>query len=460
MKNNSYSRCLATLGFVASAAFVGACSSSGGGGASNISLGSLPSASGLVAANIGSSQSDSSLTRALVSGTPPTIGDLEFTDFYGDLLTRMQGGTNNDKACEDERNEFFGQYSDGVGGDTACWMSQSVGGAVSNLMGNAGSLCYMKNIPNAESGVTISPSGTEPDAIFAKESNDKVVRVNVVDPENGSEAVFIKVYGSSNEDVGSDRYKVSLWFCGDDGVSGAETFMVDTANLTFTSSGVNDDEHGQNSFEISASIEVANDGTVTYDPTKTRTASVQFIGAGSEAGRNSKSLIEIDGDNILTAKEYNSDAIWGSSKNYVKAEIAGSGVSTLQFLQGAIRSANTPADDEIDPHSFAGAVEWQDTLYRSVASSDLKDAIPVSYQSEDFYSTGASVDPDFSEFSCDTTASVTIEMDFASEGVAAIQEICEAERFEWSNICYSGDVNTLRTIIDASWNAPDNTCGS
>jgi hypothetical protein len=418
-----------------------------------------------VASNIGSSQSDTGL-RAAVSGEPPVVSQLEFTHFYGDLLDRMSGGDDSGKACENELQEFFGQFADGIGGDTACWMSQAVGGAVSNLMSNSSSLCYLKNIPLAESGVTISPAGLSPDSIFAKEAADKVVKVSIQEPVGEGETdetiemnVFIKVSGSDNADVGADRYKVTLWFCeGGNEISGYETFLVDTAAKTFESSGVNDDDWGKNSFATSAFINIASDGTVTYDTSKARSATVQYEGGD---GNKNKSMIEISGDNILTARDMNESDSWGSNKNFSKAEIAGEGVSTLKFLQGAIRGRSMPPEGESwDPHNYFGAVEWQNTVYRSVGSSSLLTAIPSNYVDAEFFSTGASVESDFSGLSCDEPATVEISMDFGDPGVTAIQAVCESDRFQWSNICYSSEVNDIRDIVNASWESADLTCGS
>jgi hypothetical protein len=444
-----FNHCLSVVAVAAlSTSIVGCGSSSSSNG---VDLGSLPSASQLVATN----GSSSSFSRAAVSGTPDIVTDLAIADFYGDLGDRVTAG-NPTLACALEVQEFFGSSDGGIGGDTACWMSQTVAGAVSNLMSNSGSVCYMKNIPNATSGVTITPAGTDPDTVFAQTSEDKVVKVLVSDPE-GDQTVFIKVHGSSNPEVGATKYKAELWFCNpDDSISGHETFIVDTNANTFTATGVNDDGEGANTFNMSAKILIGTDGSVTFDATQERSATVQWVGT---SGDKFKSEIVISGDNIVTAKD-KSEGTWGSNDNIVKAEISGSGISSLRFLQGAIRGYST--HQEGDPHTFSGAVEWQTSLYRAVASSDLLTALDADYRTEDsFYDSAASITPDFSGLSCDTTASIEITMDFESEGVAAIQEICEGDRFEWTDICNGNDVNDIRNIIYNSFDpdADDNTCG-
>ncbi|MGA0164108.1 MAG: hypothetical protein ACO3LE_07685, partial [Bdellovibrionota bacterium] len=225
-------------------------------GVDNISLSSLPSASGLVAA---SSSSNSMIVNPAVVGTPPIVSELAVGDFYGDLFTRISAGNPN-VACIAERDEFFGMTGGGVGGDTACWMSQSVGQSVGQIMQNAGSLCYMKNMPSAE-GVTITPELAEPTSIFTQQDEDRLVRVNVSNMpfnEDGGEGVregdsftvFIKVLGAAT--AGASKYTAQLWFCNSDQVTGLESFTVDAANKTFTSTSVNQEEGGAFSSEVSA----------------------------------------------------------------------------------------------------------------------------------------------------------------------------------------------------------------
>jgi hypothetical protein len=429
----------------------------GGSGASLVNLSSLPSASGLVA----SSSSSTGMGFGAVIGTPPVVGDLELTDFYGTLFTRMNAGDAN-LACNLEAQEMFGGRDGGVGGDTACWMSQTVAQAVSNLTQNGGSICYMKNMPAAESGVTITPDLSDRSSLFSRQREDRIVRVNVSQPE-GDMSVFIKVYGSSNADVGTSKYKVDLWFC--DGetptVTGLESFTVDTAAKTFAATGLNSDDNGDFSFEMNSAIVVGDDGSVSFDATQDRSAVVSFVGTGF----SHKSTISITGDDIITAKE-RGVGDWGSHDNFTQAEIAGGGISTLRFLQGAIRGYSTPNTDiciGCDPHEFSGATEWQTNVYRYVASSSLLTGIPSDFRTSDsFFSSSPSVDTSsLASLSCTVTPSFTVTMDFEDPAVAAIQTECESERFEWTDQCNSTTVNTARNKVFNAFNSGfDGTCGA
>lgn len=430
------------------------CASSSGVGVDQISLSSLPSASGLVAA---SSSSSSVILNPAVVGTPPVVADLEVDDFYGDLFTRISAGDPN-LACLAERDEFFGMTSDGVGGDTACWMSQSVGQAVGQIMQNAGSLCYMKNMPSA-AGVTITPELAEPTSIFTQQDEDRLVKVNVSGMEEGSMTVFIKVLGSAT--AGANKYTANLWFCNGETVRGLETFTVDAASKTFTSTSVNQEENGAFSSEVSAGIEIASNGDISFDLDEARTANVAFAGEFEGSPQTFKASIEIAANNIVTAKEKNSGS-WGGNENFTKAEISGSGISSLKFLQGATRGFSQYGEGENDNHSYEGAVEWVTDVYRKAATTTLLDAISADYRDEDFYSEVASVDTaDLSGLDCVTEPDYTVEMDFSLPAVAAIQTECDSEHFQWTDLCNSGSVSTNRDKAFSSFpdESADGTCG-
>jgi hypothetical protein len=431
----------------------------GGSGASLVNLSSLPSASGLVA----SSSSSTGMGFGAVIGTPPIVGDLELSDFYGTLFTRMSAGDAN-LACNLEAQEMFGGRSGGVGGDTACWMSQTVAQAVSNLTQNGGSICYMKNMPAAESGVTITPDLSDRLSLFNRQSDDRIVRVNVSQPEGegggGDMTVFIKVYGSSNADVGTSKYKVDLWFCAGETptATGIESFTVDTAAKTFSATGLNSEGGGSFSFEMNSAIVVGDDGAVSFDASQSRSAEVSFVGTGF----SHKSSISITGDDIITSKERGTGD-WGSHDNFTQAEIAGGGISTLRFLQGAIRGYSTPNCMGCSPHTFSGATEWQTDVYRYVASSSLLTGIPSDFRTSDsFFDSEPSVDTSsLASLSCTVTPDFTVTMDFADPAVAAIQTECESERFEWTDKCNSAEVQTARNKVFTAYGSGfDATCGS
>lgn len=427
-------------------------------GVDNISLSSLPSASGLVAA---SSSSNSMIVNPAVVGTPPIVSELDADDFYGDLFTRIAGGDNG-RACEAERDEFFGMTADGVGGDTACWMSQSVGKAVGQIMQNAASLCYMKNMPSAE-GVTITPELAVPTSIFTQQDEDRLVRVNVSNQpsnEDGGEGVregdftvFIKVLGAAN--AGASKYTAQLWFCHSDQVTGLESFTVDAANKTFTSTSVNQEEGGAFSSEVSAGVEIDADGNISFDLDKARTGNVAFDGGA----QTFKAFIEVAANNIVTAKNKNSGN-FGSDEQFTKAEISGSGISDLRFLQGATRGFSQYGEGEDDNHSYQGAVEWVTDVYRRAAATMILESIDSDYRSDDFYTEEVSVDTSaLSGLDCSSTPDYTVTMDFEAPGVKPLAEQCESEHFQFNDLCNSGAVSTNRDNVFSSWPTPDPTCG-
>jgi len=403
------------------------------------------------------------IVNPAVVGTPPIVSELAVGDFYGDLFTRISAGNPN-VACIAERDEFFGMTGGGVGGDTACWMSQSVGQSVGQIMQNAASLCYMKNLPSAE-GVTITPELAEPTSIFTQQDEDRLVRVNVSNQpsnEDGGEGVregdftvFIKVLGAAT--AGASRYTAQLWFCNSDQVTGLESFTVDAANKTFTSTSVNQEEGGAFSSEVSAGVEIDADGNISFDLDEARTANVAFDGGSFTF----KALVEVAANNIITAKQKDSGT-WGSNENFTKAEISGSGISDLKFLRGATFGYSQYGEGENDNHSYQGAVEWVTDVYRVSAATEILDSMDADYRSDGFYTQEVSVDTSaLSGLDCSSTPDYTVTMDFALPGVAAIAEECESEHFQWTDLCNSGAVSTNRDKAFSSFpdeNA-DGTCG-
>ena len=431
-------QCKTFLGLVLTLALT-ACG--GGAGSELVNLSSLPSASGLIATN----DSSTGLSFAAVAGVPPIVDDLTVEHFYGNLVNTIN--TAGSATCV-QRDHLFGQTSGQASGDTACWMSQGVANAVSNLTQNGNSLCYMKNMPSSPSGVTITPPLADPSTIFNQTSADRLVKVEVTDPgEEGSMNVFIKVYGSSNQDVGETKYKVDLWFCQGDSATGKESFLIDKEALTFTATGLNSHgEEGKGTFELNSSIVIASNGNVSFDLTKDRSAVVQWI-HGESFGF--KSSIAISGDNIVVAKEKGSGS-WGANANYTRAEIAGSGISSLRFLQGATRGFFEPNCEGCSDHSFSGATEWQNTVYNNPGTSEFLDDIPSDYQTEEFYSAAASVDESpLASLSCSAEATYTITMNFEDEGLMKAVAPCENERFIWTDKCNSSEVLAARNLAFA-----------
>lgn len=463
---------------VAGSFLLTACGGSGGGVGSLNSLSDLPSASEMVAT---SESSSSVLFRPVVSGTPPLLSELVATSslavssFWGDSLITALADPG--QVNEGTIRRYFGESAGLEGGEGACRMTENVARSFETLLQAGGSLCYMKNIPGAILAADVSPSfDGNVTEIFDQSTSDRVVQVNVVndgESEDSSEKVFIKVYGSSNESVGSSNYKVDLWFCNDDTdvLRGYEQINVNKTTGLISQTSRHNDDNGGNLVVIEGFLKKSG-SSFTYDSTKERTATVNHSYNDSFGSGVFKGLVKMTANNQIITKQYSKntfdpgdgpDRTW-RDQLFAIGNFTGSGVKNVRFTEGGFSGESVELDGggnpTFTPHTYKGGTEFQSgdvSMYFATPDSDLAQTAEDSadFSGDTFYT--QDLEPatfDTSVYDCNVTPDYTISMDFAVEAIDAVRETCDGDRLSDSgngSFCEPEAVRTARENIYSSF---------
>lgn len=423
------------------------CSSDSGSSLSDVSLSSLPSSSSMLAGNgtYGISNSRGGINLQSVSGTPPNLKDLTSTNALSYFWNGVVATINTAGSCSaSNRNKFWGQDTStpGGGGHGACMMAQGVGEALSRMMEGASTMCYMKGITTATSGITVT--GATQSDLFKQGSANKTYKISVTgmqtDNRNSprvSMDVFFTVHGSNG--VGGDVYKYDMFMCQSGSITSKETLEVNKSTGTMTATMYNNENSSRGYMQTVAYL-TKSGSTITFDKSKSRTAVSKFTGSwGDYLGQ-----VEITSGDLIKAQRYSSSSSWGKNKTYSVSAFAGSGVDDFRFLQGCFKGINTNNAGN-QSHSYSGITEYRDTFYAAVASSDLSSQC----DSFNFATDGVFADTtiptiDTTGLNCNMTTDVQVTMDFTDTAVNAIKQTCDGDKRKVSNysMCDSSSVRT------------------
>lgn len=371
-----------------------------------------------------------------VSGTPPTILSLTSSNadtyFWNGLVAAINTAGS---ATVSQRNQFWGQDTStpGPGGHGACMMAQSVGESLQRMREAASTMCYMKGMVSASSGVTVT--GAAQSDAFNQGADDKLVRVDVTNAPmdrssgrpTGSFNVFFKVFGTNS--VTSEVYKYDMWMCNSGTAGEIETLTVNktTGEMTSTRTSSRSGRSGgrptyTSSDALTAYLTVDGSGNISFDRSRSRTATSTHSGGWG----NFKGQIEVTGSDLIYARRYFSGT-WGVDKNYSLSAFGGTSFSDFKFLQAAYKGKSDPSGPTT-AHEYDGVTEYRDTFYASVASSDLSAEVDEFNMDTDTFLSSFSA-PTFSigSYTCSDTPDVTVSMDFADTAVAAVGTECNNE---------------------------------
>lgn len=461
---------------VASSFILTACGGSGGGVGSLNSLSDLPSASEMVAT---SESSSSVLFRPVTSGTPPLLSELVATSslavssFWGESLIADLANPANVNSSTVRR--YFGEAANQEGGEGACRMTENVARSFETLLQAGGSLCYMKNMPGAIETSDVSPTfDGNVTEVFDQSASDRVVQVTTLNDseEAGSEKIFIKVYGSNNENVGSSNYKVDLWFCNPDTdvLRGYEQITVNKSTGLITQTSRHNDDNGGNLVTIEGYLKKSG-SSFTYDSTKARTALVNHSYNDSFGSGVFKGLVQMTSGNQIITKQYSKNTFdpgdgsrtW-KDQLYAIGNFTGSGVKNVRFTEGGFSGESVELDGVGDPvftpHTYKGGTEFQSgsvNMYFATPDSDLAQTAEDSadFSGDSFYTQDLSPTTfDTSAYDCTVTPEYTIQMDFAREAIIAVRELCDGDRLSDSgngSFCEPEAVRTARENIYSSF---------
>lgn len=440
------------LGLMSALSLVAACGGAGGGSISSLSQ--LPDASSMVA----TSTSSTALSLASVSGTAPLITDLKSSAdqyFWNGLVATINGYSSYQDLTYSVANQFWGGVAGGPSGQGGCFMAQNTAQVFGRLMDSASSACYMKGMPKAESGVTITPEpsgGNE--NLFAQEAADKIVRVDISGAEHDSgggggggddqpERVLIKVYGSDS--VGADVYKVQLMMCKSGSPKGYETFEVNKSTLAYSAASVHkDSDSAKFSSSMTATLKEGSGDTLEFDTSKDRTVLMK----GSFSSDKFGAKVLITGENLIYNLMNHEN---GSNKDKIVSvsQFSGSSINDVRFLAAGFKGYNEGSSGN---HTWEGALEWHDTYYAAISSSssDLYTKANDIGLSDSFFSEDKNPTTDFTGVDCGASADYVVTMDFTDDAVKAIAEKCEANnkvKGSDNNYCWNSNVQTAQQRI-------------
>ncbi|MEK6706255.1 MAG: hypothetical protein AABZ06_10745 [Bdellovibrionota bacterium] len=417
-----------------------------------VDLSDLPNASDMVKTNTSSSNARVDLSQFrigasigdifAVSGTPPILSQINDnnadTYFWNGLVATFN--QQNYNPTQSEKQQFWGGADGGPGGGGACYMSQSVAQSFGRMLEAGTSLCYMRNMPTATSGVTLDTAIAAAE-LFSQQADDKIVKVAASMPGEGTMHVFIKVFGSNT--VTSDVYKVRLWFCQNGVSDGSEEVSVNTASGVYSASSEHSGQWGTGKSTISAYLKQNTAGAFVFDSSKSRTADSHFQGDWGTFKGN----VTITSDDKIYAKMLNKNSYNNTewiNKNYTVASFSGSNLADLRFLAGGFKGASSGTG--YSENSYSGGTEFQNTHYVATNTSTLKtEAELLDFTTDSYYASITSPSIDVSSNDCSATPNINVTMDFADAAVAAISAKCEGEKLlENMNYCNSAAVQAAQ----------------
>lgn len=448
---------------------IASCGADGSSDNSLTSLTQVPDAGDMLTTNSGSGNiavnPDSGKMLKAVSGTPPLLSALGTgtnadTYFWNGLISTINTAG---QATDAQAEQFWGvsTAAGAPGGEISCRMAQSTGYTMENIIRSGTSLCYMKNMPNVISAASITDNsglGLTAANFFDQLAADKLIKVNVSGEENfGNQDIYIKVYGTNS--VGSDVYRVDLWFCGDGAVGNANQYQQisvtkSTGALTIADTGSMSWGGDTQTFatSVSGTISVSGD-TAVFDPTASRTASFTFD--SSQFG-TMKSALTVSSDNYITAKEYSNFGDGGGciNKIYSKAGFSGTSMSTLRFREAGLKAANTCTGQA--EYSFNGGSEFSDTYYAAANSSALATEVASFVFASDSFFASAPAAPtiDTSSYSCVQSPDVEVAMDMSDATIGAVATTCEGKMVSNMSFCDSSTIAQARGFVFAAQQQP------
>lgn len=414
-----------------------------------ITLTKLPNVSSLVKENV----SASFIRGRAASGTPPvlaTIGTVGSKNVFWNpgLIDAIKNNTATPEQCT----QFFNSTTDGQSaGYGGCQMSQSVLSNLGEAINSGNTLCYMKNVATQNAinnGALRVVLGSLPSggisSLFTSPSGSNGRIVGIANP-NGGYSDFIKVYSNSENSASEDRYRFDYWSC--EGNIPSEIQQIRIMNSgEYSINSYQQNSDGNGSFNITARVIFGEDGSISFDSTRDRTLVSNFI----RSNGGNKLLATISGDNKITSKYFNTfstDTQYGVSV----ANFSGTGFRDLRFVSGAFKDRFFSNSSLL--FSTLAGMEYRNTNYK--IASELADIATVSSVDllTDPYFTTPTATTAPTGFSCSTTPDIGVAINFESQAMLAIREICEGGRVENIGFCWQdADLNAAQSAYNTSCN--------
>lgn len=439
---------------VSLALFAAGCGGSSSSTANINGLGDLPSTASIAA----SGTSASSYSKAAVDGTPPTLPEISENQatlealFWGDgFFASFDDLT--PPLDETQRRSFYE-------GEGSCRVYQENARAFRDLAQNTNSLCYMRQIPKAKEGVTItSGSIADTSKVFDQATSTKILKGVVKNMEHegeddeggGPQDIFFRVYGTSS--VTSTVYKIDLWFCkeGETSPREYESIEVNKSTGAITHKSVHGGDHGNFRADIEAFIKKSSSGFV-FDTDKDRKATMHGTFTDTRDSQtfsgSFKSQISISGSDMENKSRgtFSDGSHTNTHKAYTKGSFSGTKISDVKFPEAGFKFRGNDGDES---HNFehTGAIEFrqsQSPKFQQVSSGTYYDAANAQDLTAGFYE-GSLESPDVtipSDMDCAASPELVFEMDFSAQALKDIQAECETGFDNSGRFC--DDVEAVR----------------
>jgi hypothetical protein len=411
------------------------------------SLSSLPSTAEIVRS---SKSASGKFSLKELSGTPPTLLEIAKSSSLKDIFwnSGVIEGLNSETPSELQCSQFFGSSQDGLSsGMSGCYLTQGIGFSFQNMLQSGTSLCYLKNSPSVENfeadGITVISGELPPagiTAVFRPGNSAKIVKIIPTGfpssenegEEEGEGEIFVKIPSTAQNSVSGSSYKVELWFC--DGQGKIEEYQITAVSLSgeLKTTAAGQFENGATKGIWSSLVKgslIRSGGRLVFDPSQSRVTETKF----SSNEQSFKSSINLTSGNLLYNKTVDVSGE-NTRKAYSVGRVSGSSIADLRILEGAYRDVNLNGDG--GNSEYQSALEYRDSYYSSVESSDLKDDISELNLSSDSYLSGE-IEVAFSEdkYDCQSEADLVLGMDLSKPTMQAVSEECEGERIDGMNFC-------------------------
>lgn len=413
-----------------------------------VNLSKLPSTSGLVK----SSTSTSSMGIQAVSGTPPTLSEIISTGpstiFWAPgVISSIASGS----PTQDQCNQFFNSSTDGAsGGFLACYMTQSAGYALSEVVRSGTTMCYMKNMPTQEvfnaGGFTVTggslPGGNVTNLFKTPTgSTARVVKIVMSGDPQGESSGVIKIFSENQIASSGDQYKYEMVFCEGNNSTPQEVEKTRvTSSGEFISSSSNSrSESGSGVYTSTVRAFLRSEGAnLVFDNTRLRTATQ--AGTGNTPGGTfaRKAEVTINENNEITSKEY--DIFAGQvRKSFSVSRFSGTGMASMRFFEGAVKQTFSFGD-------FNGATEYRDSSYAAAPGNSYVSSLSaVDLTNDSFYTGTPTSTSETSSVLCNSSADVEITVDMTSDAMRSVSSGCEGERLDGVNFCQSTELQQAQS---------------
>lgn len=432
----------------------------------SLALNSLPAASDVVLAKASRNsnaavQSDRIEVRS--SGAPKVseVAENTLKYFFDSKIEQLISGELQDQnACQSLFPDF--QKAGTPSGQPGCYQLQEAMHVASIPAESGGSRCYMQQLAREEllgKGVSVV-SGELPaggiNSLFVPGDTTRIIQFNVTnfpgEEDDRNQRILISVYPQG---TGGNDYLLDLRFCLPEGTASESFERMSVKDGVFTTLAMNRFSDGASYSEVSGAVEQDSaTGRYRFVTSGTNSATVAFFGedqgpqGGSHGYRASIEVTSSEGRlSRFKVRSISRHSDGSSRKAFSVSDVsyggANAGLGDLVFHGGAFTDEFT--HPEFEDHAAILASEFSNGKYRVSSNEELLGLVEEEdLLSHEVYSLGAPQDDSFidtSDYSCDLTPTVVVELDFSKDALQKVAQKCEQYHDGAKDMCRSEELS-------------------